>query len=478
MDKAVHYTSVCRRNAPNLLLSLLVCCLLICCKTDDQGIRILFVGDILLSRNVNTEIEAHHTFPWETLKSQFNSYDLVIGNLEGAVGVPTSQVQTGNQSPVFAIDSLRIPLLTQAGFNVITLENNHSKDLGEAGKSKTIEILRQNQITPVFLDNSPQFFTVKNDVIALISINMVLSKDSTKNQVPSIEIRQKLRLARSLAKMVIVSIHWGSELLQWPNQEQREIAKWLVNNGADLIIGGHPHVVQKPEIIDGKPVFFSLGNHLFDQKYPQTKEGLMVGLQIKNNAFSCDGITTHTGTHSFYPQISGKIKYDFKSFKLYNNELVNNGVTIKPVSVSKIKDHKIVLEGYKEGKRIWNTPPMSIITLTSGKLDGKNEYLFALEKHFSSLDGEISLRPYVYSVNNSGISARWRGSGLAWPLLDAQLSHDNDKILCVLHRGDSFINPGNTLNSKRIAAYRWNGFGFSGINDSLKCESCLKLFDE
>ena len=121
---------------------------------------------------------------------------------------------------------------------------------------------------------------------------------------------------------------------------------------------------------------------------------------------------------------------------------------------------------------------MSIVTLTTGKLDGKKEYLFALERHYSSLDGEVNLRPYVYSVDNSGISARWRGSGLAWPVLDAQLSNEDNKILCVLHRGDSFINPGNALNSTRLAAYYWNGFGFSGINDSLKCESCLKLFDE
>ena len=478
MDQTVCNTSVCRRNASNLLLSLLICCLLICCKQDDKGVRILFVGDILLSRNVRTEIEVRHTFPWDSLKSQFHSYDLVVGNLEGAIGDPSGQVQSGNKSPLFGIDSLHIPLLREAGFNVITLENNHSKDFGEVGKAKTIEVLRQNQITPVFLDNSPQFFTVNDQVIAVVTLNIVLSKDSSKNQVPSIEIKQKLRLARSLAKMVIVSIHWGSELLEWPNKEQRDIAKWLVKNGVDVIIGGHPHVVQKPELVDGKPVFFSLGNHLFDQKYPQTKEGLMVEIQITKGAFYCRGIITHSGNHFFYPTLSGNVDFGFNSIYLNNKPLKNNGITLRPVSVSKNTDHKIVLEGFKEGKVLWNTPPMSIVTLTTGKLDGKKEYLFALERHYSSLDGEVNLRPYVYSVDNSGISARWRGSGLAWPLLDAQLSNEDNKILCVLHRGDSFINPGNALNSTRLAAYYWNGFGFSGINDSLKCESCLKLFDE
>jgi poly-gamma-glutamate synthesis protein (capsule biosynthesis protein) len=478
MDQTVYYTSVCRRNAGNLLLSLLSFYLLLGCKHDDKGVSILFVGDILLSRNVRTEIEARHTFPWETLKSQFQTYDLVVGNLEGAIGDPSGQVQMGNKSPIFGIDSLHVPLLSQAGFNVITLENNHSLDFGVVGKMKTIEELRLNQVAPVFLDNSPQFFTVKDVVIAVVALNMVLSKDSSKNQVPSIEIKQKLRLARSLAKMVVVSVHWGSELLEWPNNEQRDIAKWLVRNGTDLIIGSHPHVVQKPELVDGKPVFFSLGNHLFDQKYPQTKQGLMVDIRIKESSFTCTGISTHSENHSFYPIVSGKVEFDFNSIKLNNKPLINNGIIIRPVSVSRSKDHKIVLEGVIDGKKVWNTPPMSIVTLTSGKLDGKNQFLFALEKHFSTLDGEVSLRPYVYSVNGSGISARWRGSGLAWPLLDAQLSIEDNNVLCVLHRGDSFINPSKALYSSRLAAYKWNGFGFSGINDSLKCESCLKLFDE
>ena len=76
-------------------------------------------------------------------------------------------------------------------------------------------------------------------------MNLVKSRDFSKNKIPSVEIKQKLRLARSLASIVIISIHWGSELLEWPNEKQREAAKWLTDNGADLIIGSHPHVVQK-----------------------------------------------------------------------------------------------------------------------------------------------------------------------------------------------------------------------------------------
>jgi hypothetical protein len=125
-----------------------------------------------------------------------------------------------------------------------------------------------------------------------------------------------------------------------------------------------------------------------------------------------------------------------------------------------------------------NTHPMSIISIEAGKLDGENEYLFTIEKHYSRLDGEISPRPYVYASDNYGLIDKWRGSALAWPLLDAIISPDDNTVLCALHRGDSFMTIEKDLTNKRVAAYRWNGFGFTGISDSILCESCNKLFGD
>ena len=121
---------------------------------------------------------------------------------------------------------------------------------------------------------------------------------------------------------------------------------------------------------------------------------------------------------------------------------------------------------------------MPINTIASGKLDGKHEFLFTLERHYSSLDGEISLRPYIYDSDNKGLFAKWRGSALAWPLLDAMLMPDNSQILCAIHRGDSFINPDKTATAIRIAAYQWNGFGFKGINDTTICWQCRRLMEK
>jgi poly-gamma-glutamate synthesis protein (capsule biosynthesis protein) len=87
------------------------------------------------------------------------------------------------------------------------------------------------------------------------------------------------------------------------------------------------------------------------------------------------------------------------------------------------------------------------------------------------MDGEVALRPHVYDVDDRGLVARWRGTALAWPLLDAIV--DADGNLCALHRGDSFIQPDPHVTTTRTMRYRWNGFGFSAAADSTA--GCARL---
>jgi hypothetical protein len=410
------------------------------------------------------------------MDSLLQSADLVVGNFEGAVGDSANRLKSTSGSPVFDISKSSIPILSKAGFKVLSVENNHSFDLGEIGKETTINSLLQSNISPLYYNNSPQFFKLHGLIVAIIAINQIPGRDNKCQEIPSVEIRQKLRLAKSLSNMVVVYIHWGSELLEWPNRYQRTAAKWLVNNGADIIIGCHPHVIQEPEMIDGKPVFFSLGNHLFDQKYPGTKEGLIVDCRISNGKFKCTGIITKTSKNSFFPETAG-----VKNFKLHTVQLSKSlqigDVSIQPISTSVLNQNKIILEAFQNGKKLWQTYPMSIASITTNKLDGKNDFLITLEKHYSNIDNAISLRPYVYTIDRNGLVAKWRGSALSWPLLDAIISPDDKHLLCALHRGDSFIDLNTNTKNIRIAVYRWNGFGFSGVNDSMAYKSSRKYFN-
>ena len=120
---------------------------------------------------------------------------------------------------------------------------------------------------------------------------------------------------------------------------------------------------------------------------------------------------------------------------------------------------------------------MSLVTLQKIKINKEVEHLFSLETYYSSLDKESNIRPYVYSIDNKGITARWRGSALAWPIIDAQISPNNDEILCAQHRGDAFILLGKpTAVAQKVAAYKWNGFGFNFITDSIICRDCEQVY--
>jgi hypothetical protein len=139
----------------------------------------------------------------------------------------------------------------------------------------------------------------------------------------------------------------------------------------------------------------------------------------------------------------------------------------------------LVLEGHSGDAR-WLTAPRPLLALQAGRLAaGAAPMLFTLERHPSTIDTEDGPRPYVYDVGPHGLIARWRGSALAWPLLDTLLIGDDAgrDYLCALHRGDSFImlDPARAP-TVRTMVYGWTGFGFSGVEDEQLAARCRKAF--
>ena len=428
----------------------------------------------MLSRNVKQEIDSRHVSPWVHLNSRLHSADLLFGNLEGTVADTISGKTGPSSSMTFSMPSSYITIIKEAGFTTLSIENNHNMDLGPSGRDRTIRQLSGSGINVIDFENSPQFFRFEETVIAIIAVNLIPGQDHNSQKIPSIPLSQKIRLAKNLANLVIVSIHWGSELLEWPNKDQREAAHWLIRQGADMIIGHHPHVIQKPEIIDGKPVFFSLGNHVFDQKYPGTKEGLIVDCDIKDGVLSYQCLKTHTAQNSFYPELADSSYLETGSIVIRETTKVS-GISVQAAQSDGLSTGEVSLDAFLDGKRIWQTKPIPMVSVEVARLDGENDYILSLERHYSNMDRETGLRPYVYSVTRNGLTARWRGSALAWPLLDAVIMPDKEQYLCATHRGDPFINPDEKNIRVRFAVYRWNGFGFSGVDDSVICTKCMEF---
>jgi poly-gamma-glutamate synthesis protein (capsule biosynthesis protein) len=436
--------------------------------------RLLFTGDIMMSRLVKAEIDQRKTSPWTSFSDLFRSASLVGGNFEGALGDPAKC--PAENKLCFAVPDAAAELMRRAGFRLVTAENNHSGDLGQVGRSETRAAFQQNGLLALDFDSSPQFFRFGELTVAIVAVTTIRVADGRVQQIPSVELAQKLRLARQLANLVVVSIHWGNELQDWPTDAQQQQAHWLVERGVDLIVGHHPHVVQTPACVEGRPVFFSLGNHLFDQKYAETKDGLIADCRIHASRLLCGGISTHTDEATAFPRLAGRSAAADKALAGCSPQLGPgaeiNGFTIRPEPWSADQPvNGIMLDGYQAGKLVWQSRRQVLVSLQLVTSMATEPLLLSLERHTSSIDDEVGLRPYVYAVGPHGFIARWRGSALAWPLIDAVESKDG--VLCALHRGDSFLLADPATKTTRIAAYRWNGFGFIGIETPPECEPIL-----
>lgn len=458
------------------VLALLACSV----WADDE--RLLFTGDILLSRLVAREMAETGRSPWQD--TPLSPAALVLGNLEGAIGSPEQCADGKPANLCFAVDANLLSQVRAAGFNALGNENNHAGDLGPAGRLRTEDAVVRSGMLPVNYETSPRFFQVGSKVVGVVAINRVAGRDGVTQEIERLETRQKIHAARQLAHWVVAYIHWGNELVAWPTQRQYGEAKALLSQGVDLIVGHHPHVVQAPICLDGRPVFFSLGNHLFDQKYEATRKGLMAECVVRDESLVCRGIATNARRHSTYPEFAGEaaagedLSADCRVTA--GQPLEIGGVQLAGASDEMAGGKHITLLGLQDRKVLWRVPPRRVRRLLPLRLtpDAEHLSLLTVEDRYSDIDKEVAPRIYVYRPTPEGLEALWRGSALAWPLLDAHVMRrtGGGDELCALHRGDSFLVPQIGAGNLRTMAYRWNGFGFSAAKDASSQAACKSAY--
>lgn len=437
--------------------------------------RLLFVGDLLAERGA-PEPEAENSWLQEARAAQ-----LVVGNFEGALGESSSCVRPTPRSPCFAMPEQTAGLVARAGFTALGLENNHVGDLGPEAPARTARKLVEQGLFPLRYESSPTFLRVGELTVGLVSLSRVSKGTGPVRELPSVELAQKLRLARQLSNLVVVYVHWGEELFDWPHPDQRRAARWLVAQGADLIIGHHPHVVQPPECVEGRPVFFSVGNFRFRDKYPAGREGLAADCRAGGGSLRCGALKTTFAFGSGWPEAapSPETSERLKHCEVpLHAPLELAGLKLQARSVLS-EQPTAEVELIHEGRVTARVGSGALVALETGPMDAGGEpRLFTVERRFSPLDGEEGLRPYVYEPRGGRLVARWRGSGLAWPLLDARLLPGEPGVLCARHRMDSFVAPRPSAPGSRVAAYRWKGFGFKGDDSeelTRRCEARLAL---
>ncbi len=243
---------------------------------------VLNFGDVMLDRGVRNIMEKYERDPFEYIKRDkivVQKYDMVIANLEGPI-VEMERSKCQQKIYNFQFPKITPSILLSAGIKMVNIANNHAFDCLSKGYQSTLSLLDEAGLLYIGrneIDKSYVVKTIDKRKVAFVGI------DETIMPIPVAKFYDLVKKLKSENDYVVVNIHWGTEYLLTANPKQIEIAHKLIDNGADAIFGHHPHVVEPVEIYKGRPIFYSLGNFVFDQSDPETIVGIGAGVEFQKS---------------------------------------------------------------------------------------------------------------------------------------------------------------------------------------------------
>ncbi len=274
-----------------------------------------FAGDIMMDRGVEASVNKNFKGDFTQLFNNFSMFkndDISFANLEG----PVSDVGRNVGSKYsFRMDPKIIPVLKDSGIDIVSFANNHVGDYTVKAFVDTLKRLSDNGIlfaggganyteatTPTVIEKN----NIKSCYLAYSDVgpNWLKATEST----PGILIASDKNFANTIASakvncdVLVVSFHWGDEYKPH-NTRQATLAHTAIDNGADIIVGHHPHVPQDLELYKGKPIMYSLGNFIFDQSWSKpTMQGMIVQMKVYKDGSATD-IKQYTSQQNKFFQI-------------------------------------------------------------------------------------------------------------------------------------------------------------------------------
>jgi poly-gamma-glutamate capsule biosynthesis protein CapA/YwtB (metallophosphatase superfamily) len=298
---------------------------------DTTRLSLLFIGDIMQHDSqisaaydpVNKRYD--YTPCFQYIKPYIESADIAIGNLELTLAGPPYKGYPQFSSP----DELLIGL-KDMGMDVLVTANNHCVDTGKKGLERTIDMLDSMDIlhTGTFKESVDRLndhpLLIEKDSFRISLLNYTFStnglpvtKPNIVNRIDTAVIRQDLILAKAQKPdVIIVFVHWGVEYQSLPNAQMKMVTEFCFNNGAQMVIGAHPHVLQPMEWRRDKNQFvaYSLGNFVSGQRKRYTDGGAVVYLELEKIKFKPDSAVTQIDSAGYllewvYRTADAKKKY-------------------------------------------------------------------------------------------------------------------------------------------------------------------------
>ena len=235
------------------------------CSAKPQTSGLLVGGDVMLSRGGKAIFTT--ASPWGELSQYLSGAEtgLFFVNLESPIGTIGQEFDPGLLDMNLCAGEDTVAILQQAGVDLVTTANNHASDCAVSDTINTRSTAEKAGIKALDETQGLMYVPVDEQTIAILNIN------DYSGEYDITTVISKLAAAREQSDLVVVSIHWGNEYQAGPSRSQEELAQTLVNAGADLVWGHHPHVLQRMEwktsSEDGHRalIMYSLGNLLSDQ---------------------------------------------------------------------------------------------------------------------------------------------------------------------------------------------------------------------
>lgn len=276
-------------------------------------IRISAAGDIMfhdaqLKSAYDTQNNTYHfESVFEDVKPIFSAADLALANFETTMAGSSIEYRG---YPTFNSPDETIDAIKYAGIDVLTTANNHSLDTGSDGLKRTVEIIREKGLESVgTYDEKPESRVLMQDVegVKIAILSYTESTNGLGDQYPAEELNAMINLMdkeiimediqeakEREADLIITFMHWGIEYAEEPNETQIEFAEMMAKEGVDIILGSHPHVIQRSEVLevdDHKTfVIYSMGNFVSNQRletlgdgHELTEDGVIVNFDIRKN---------------------------------------------------------------------------------------------------------------------------------------------------------------------------------------------------
>jgi poly-gamma-glutamate synthesis protein (capsule biosynthesis protein) len=310
----------------------------------ETQVSLIAVGDIMLGnhplyvgRGVGAKIKQKGpTFPFSAVASKLKEGDVVFGNLEAVLS------NRGIDSKRLSSVSMRaapeaVEGLTYAGFNILSLANNHILEHGQYALSETMKILSRHDIkyvgvnTDITKAREPLIVDAKGIKIAFLAYCLIPDQTAYISIDDPQEICDDVSKAKLEADIVVVSLHWGNEYLEKPSPSQIRLAHQIIDAGADVILGHHPHVLQGVESYKGAIIAYSLGNFLFDQIFlEETRYGVILEcLLSKDGVVGYKLLPTYTDDEYVLHLLQGQAKEtSLAKLEALSSELSEEGAVI------------------------------------------------------------------------------------------------------------------------------------------------------